>query len=171
MRRLTQRLTLRTRATLLATLIAGVTLTVAAVALVLTLESRLTNAADDLSRSRASDLLELAESGALPDTLTNVGDDGFAQVVTADGAVVASSANVEGKPPVTDLDPGEGFAVTTVEAYPSYSRCWPAAPGWSWAGRCAGWTGSAPRSTRSPRTGSTAGCPSRPSTTRSDGWP
>jgi signal transduction histidine kinase len=110
-----RRLTLRTRATLLATLITGVTLVVGSVVLVLTLQARLTDAADDLARSRVNDLLDLAANGDLPATLTNINDDGVAQVVNADGRVLASSANVDGKPPITSFAPGDELAVTTAD--------------------------------------------------------
>ena len=134
---------------------------------------------------------------------------------TADGRVLAASPNIEGRPPITDFDPGAELAVRTVdgpdddetETYRLWAGtgdqprrpghglrrdqprvgargvshpaplalrrrarwsccCWPSAPGWCWAGRCAGWTGSGPRSTPSPRTGWTGGCPSRTWTTR-----
>ncbi len=107
--------TLRTRATVLATVITGLTLLAASVALVLTLDSRLTAGADDLSRSRVNDLLDLAASGDLPATLTNVNDDGVAQVVSADGRVLAASPNIEGRPRITPFDPGAELAVRTVD--------------------------------------------------------
>lgn len=90
------RATLRTRATVLATAITGLTLAVASVALVLTLESRLTAGADALARSRVNDLLDLAATGDLPRELDNLDDEGVAQVVTADGRVLAASPNVAG---------------------------------------------------------------------------
>jgi signal transduction histidine kinase len=110
-----RRTTLRTRATVLATVITGITLLVASVALVVTLDSRLTAGADDLSRSRVNDLLDLAASGDLPATLTNVSDDGVAQVVGADGRVVAASPNIEGRPRITTFDPGPELAVRTLD--------------------------------------------------------
>lgn len=110
------RTTLRTRATILATLITGVTLMVASVALVLTLESRLTAGADALTRSRVNDLLDLAARGDLPPHLTNLDDEGVAQVVTDDGTVLAASPNVGGQPRISDVDPGDGYDVSTVEA-------------------------------------------------------
>ncbi len=111
-----RRATLRTRATILATLITGITLVVASSALVLTLENRLTAGADALARSRANDLLDLAASGDLPSRLTNLDDEGVAQVVSEDGSVLAASPNVSGQPPISEVDPGIGFAVSTVDA-------------------------------------------------------
>ena len=78
------RLSLRARATMAAVVLFGVTLAVASVLLVSTLESHLTAASDDLARARIHDLLVQAERGDLPATLRNVDDDGVAQVV-ADG--------------------------------------------------------------------------------------
>lgn len=97
--------TLRTRATLLATLITGLTLALASVALVLVLEDRLTAGTDALSRQRVDDLLVLAERGALPARITTIGDEGVAQVVGGDGRVLAASANIAGAPPISDLRP------------------------------------------------------------------
>lgn len=111
-------LTLRTRATLLATALTGITLGVASAVLMLTLQSHLTSGADALARSRVQDLLELAASGDLPSTLTTLNDDGVAQVVAANGRVLAASRNVAGRPRITTLAPAPGAApvVRTVGA-------------------------------------------------------
>ena len=58
-------LTLRTKATTIGTLAFALLLTLAAVLLVSTLESRLTEASDQLMRTRVQDLLEQARSGDL----------------------------------------------------------------------------------------------------------
>ncbi len=110
------RATLRTRATVLATAITGLTLAVASVALVLTLESRLTAGADALARSRVNDLLDLAATGDLPRELDNLDDEGVAQVVTADGRVLAASSNVAGQPRISTVSPGTALEVSTVDA-------------------------------------------------------
>lgn len=99
-----RRPSLRTRATALGTLAFAVLLTMGAVLLVTTLESRLTDASDDLSRSRLADYLDLARADDLPRSLRNVGDNGIAQVVDTDGHVVAASPNIEGRAAVADLD-------------------------------------------------------------------
>jgi signal transduction histidine kinase len=109
------RVTLRTRATLLATAITVLILALGSVALVLTLEARLSAGADDLARARVRDLLTLASAGQLPDTVTTL-DEGIAQVVTADGRVLASSPNVPGRLPIAGFDPGGRLAVRTVDA-------------------------------------------------------
>jgi signal transduction histidine kinase len=110
------RLSLRARATLLGTVVFAVLLTVGSVLLVSTLESRLTAASDQLSRSRVDDLLTLARRGALPTTLRNVDDNGLAQVVRADGTVAAASPNVAGEPAVAALHPGGRAETSTFRA-------------------------------------------------------
>lgn len=109
-------MTLRTRATLLAALITGVTLVAASVALVLSLEARLTAGADALARSRVDDLLELAANGDLPTRLTTLDDEGVAQVVADDGAVLAASPNIAGQPRISTVAPAGSLAVGTVDA-------------------------------------------------------
>jgi signal transduction histidine kinase len=111
-----RRLSLRTRATLLGTLAFAVLLAAGSVLLVSTLENRLTEASDQLSRSRVDDLLSLARTGDLPPTLRNVDDNGVAQVVTADGQVVAASPNITGDAPVGDLNPGSTPETSTFRA-------------------------------------------------------
>jgi signal transduction histidine kinase len=97
------RWTLRVRATLLGTVVFAVLLTVGSVLLVATLQSRLTEASDRLSRSRVDDLLALARTGDLPPVLRNVDDNGVAQVVGPDGTVLAASPNVAGDPAIAAL--------------------------------------------------------------------
>ncbi|GAA1164686.1 HAMP domain-containing sensor histidine kinase [Nocardioides aquiterrae] len=110
-----RRPSLRTRATLLGTLTAAVLLTVGSVLLVSTLENRLTDGSDRLSRSRVEDLLALARTGDLPATLRNVDDNGVAQVVAGD-TVVAASPNIAGDPPIADLRAGARPATSTFDA-------------------------------------------------------
>lgn len=110
-------LTLRTRTTLLATLVTGLTLVLGSIALVVTLDAHLRSGADDLAQSRVRDLLALAASGNLPRTLTNLDDNGVAQVVTADGSrVLAASPNVRSQGRIADFDPGSRLVVETVRA-------------------------------------------------------
>ena len=109
------RATLRTRATLLATAITVLILALGSVALVLTLEARLSEGADALARARVRDLLTLASAGELPDTVTTL-DEGIAQVVTTDGRVLASSPNVPGRLPIAGFDPGDRLDVRIVDA-------------------------------------------------------
>ena len=101
------RWSLRVRATLLGTFVFAVLLSAASVVLIETLESRLTEASDQLSRSRVDDLLSLARTGDLPRVLRNVDDNGVAQVVGPGGTVLAASPNISGDPPIADLAAGE----------------------------------------------------------------
>jgi signal transduction histidine kinase len=110
------RIGLRSRATLLGVAVAALLLTVGAVLLVSTLEERLTDASDQLSRSRVEDVLDLAASGDLPAHLRTVNDDGVAQVVTADGSVAAASPNITGRPAIAALDATGTPQVRTFEA-------------------------------------------------------
>lgn len=110
------RLSLRARATLFGTLVVAVLITIGSILLVSTLESRLTEASDQLSRSRVEDLLRLARSGDLPHTLRNVDDNGVAQVVAADRTVLAASPNLTGDPAIADLHPSRRAATSTFQA-------------------------------------------------------
>ena len=111
-----RRLSLRTRATLIGTLVFAVLLALGSVLLVTTLEDRLTRATDQLSRTRVDDLLTLASSGDLPTTLRNIDDNGVAQVVSANGTVLAASPNVSGAPAVADRQPGGRPETSTFRA-------------------------------------------------------
>jgi signal transduction histidine kinase len=110
------RLSLRARATVLALLLFAALLTTGSVLLVSTLESRLTEVSDQVSRSRVEELLAMARTGELPQTLRNVDDNGVAQVVAGDHTVLASSENVAGDPPIADLHPGRRAATSTFRA-------------------------------------------------------
>ncbi len=93
-------LSLRVRATAVASLLCAVVLAAGGVLLVTTLDRHLTSGSDDLSRSRVRDLLDQASSGELPTVLRNVNDDAVAQVFTSDGTVLAASPNIEGAGPI-----------------------------------------------------------------------
>ena len=88
--------TVRVRTTIVAALFAGLTLTIGSLALVRILDHSLVRNGDGLARARTLDLVDLAQRGALPATLTNVGENDFAQVVSADGRVLAASPNITG---------------------------------------------------------------------------
>ena len=110
-----RRLSLRTRATLLGTAAFAVLLAVGAFLLVSTLETRLTQASDQLSRSRVRDLLSLARTDKLPASLVNVDDNGAAQVVGPRGQVLATSANLPARP-IAHLDAGPTLRTATFRA-------------------------------------------------------
>jgi signal transduction histidine kinase len=111
-----RRLSLRARATILGIALFAALLTIGSVLLVSTLESRLTEASDEVSRSRVEELLAVARSGELPQTLRNVDDNGVAQVVTVDRTVLSASPNIAGDPPVADLHPGRRAVTSTFQA-------------------------------------------------------
>jgi signal transduction histidine kinase len=103
------RLSVRARGTLLATLVSGTALLVGAVLLLLTLDHSLHASGDDLARSRVRDLGALARTGALPTSLDGIGGEGVGQVFTRDGTVLAASPNITGDPPITSpAAPGPG---------------------------------------------------------------
>jgi signal transduction histidine kinase len=97
------RLSLRVKATLVGILLFVGLLAGGALLLVSTLENRLTDSADQLSRSRVQDLLHLAQTGDLPEVISNVSDNGMAQVVDQHGRVLAASANILARSAVADL--------------------------------------------------------------------
>lgn len=100
-------MSLRTKATVLAVIAFAVLLVGGSLLLVGTLESRLTGASDQVSRSRVADLLQLARTGALPAQLRTVDDNGVAQVVGPHGTVLAASPNIAGAPAIAEL-PADG---------------------------------------------------------------
>lgn len=110
------RLSLRARATLLGGLVLAALLAIGSILLVSTLESRLTDASDQVSRSRVNELLTLARTGDLPLVIENIDDNGAAQVVGPGGAVLAASANIAGSPAVADLHPGSRPQTGTFQA-------------------------------------------------------
>ncbi len=94
----------RARTTLLAFVLVAATLALASYLLLLTLERSVTANRDEVSRSFALNLGRSAARGELTAEIA-VGDDSMAQVVTADGEVVAESANLTGAGPVTAVPP------------------------------------------------------------------
>ncbi|MGH8965637.1 MAG: HAMP domain-containing protein, partial [Actinomycetes bacterium] len=109
----------RARMTTLAVLLVAVALTLGAVALAQTLERSLTRSGDNLARSRAQDFAALLVTGNLPGTLTNVAEDSVAQVVAADGSVLAASPNITGAGPISSFTPdGDSPVVRTMGAVP-----------------------------------------------------
>jgi signal transduction histidine kinase len=109
----------RARSTLLAVLAVTGALVLASVLLVGTLSRSLTRAEDDQARARAAELASLAASGDLPAEVAGIGDDSLAQVVAADGTVLAASANIAGRPAVSGFLPaGDRPAVRTMRDLP-----------------------------------------------------
>lgn len=103
---MTNRVGLRVRITVLASLAVGAALTLGAVFLVNLLRSRLDDAASTAAELRARDIAALASAGALPNPLALPGEEtAFVQVVDSQGHVVVSSENVEGEPAISALRP------------------------------------------------------------------
>ena len=101
---------MRLRLTAAATATTLAVLLVAAAGLVLAFARSQSAAADDLARARVSELAARAEQGQVPRVITDVGDDGFAQVVAGD-RVVGASASLADAPPVTGWQPPAGAPV------------------------------------------------------------
>ena len=96
---------LRLRLTAIAALVLVAILALAAVAIVLLFQRSLQATTDDLSRTRARDVAAAVEGGVLSQVLVDVGDDSVAQVVAADGRVLAASANLGDSGPITSRRP------------------------------------------------------------------
>ena len=94
-------LSLRSRTTFTAVALVAVVLGAGAWVLLTTLDRQLVAATDLTSRATARDLVGMVGEDRLPDVLTQVGDDGVAQVFAADGTVLAASANITGRGPIT----------------------------------------------------------------------
>ena len=107
---------LRSRATVVATVLCALVLIGGSVILVGTLDRQLTSSRDDLSRSRVRDLIDQAAAGNLPAVLRNVNEDSVAQVFTEDGSVVAASANIQGQPPIVSVPTSSDGEARTIRA-------------------------------------------------------
>ncbi|MCU1378876.1 MAG: Signal transduction histidine kinase [Acidimicrobiales bacterium] len=97
-----QRLTtVRARTTVAATVLVGVAVAVASLALVVTLHRSLVTHVDDVADVQAADVAGLAAQGSLPRALTRANDDGTTtQVVDAGGRVVAATADLDERLPI-----------------------------------------------------------------------
>jgi signal transduction histidine kinase len=92
--------TVRFRVTAMATAIVIVVLVGVGAGLVLNQRRTLTETLDEMMDSRVDELAAELESGA-PPSLENLGeDDSVAQLVTADGRVIASSRSIDGAGPI-----------------------------------------------------------------------
>ena len=95
----------RGRTTVLATLVVALALTAAAWGLLAVLAHSLRTDRDTLARARAETLAQQAATGQLPRRVTDVGEDGMAQVVAVDGTVLAASSGLAGAGPVSRTPP------------------------------------------------------------------
>jgi len=106
--------TIRFRVTALATLAVLVVLLVTSVVLVASQRRTLTSNVDE-GLVQGAQITEAALSGGMPSVLTGFADeDTVAQVVSADGRVLASTANLAGRGPVAPLPTSAGSTVRTV---------------------------------------------------------
>jgi signal transduction histidine kinase len=97
-------LSVRGRTTLAAVVLVAVVLGAGAWVLVVTLDHQLTSSTDQVSRTQLRELLDEVAAGPLPPVLAQVNDDAVAQVMTPDGTVLAASANITGRGPITAPD-------------------------------------------------------------------
>ena len=98
---------IRNRTTVVAAAVTGLTLTGASALLVWALQDSLTESRDGAARARLDRLVAQVEAGRLP-ALLPVDEDEMAQVVDADGNVVAASVGLGDAPAVTTLSPPPG---------------------------------------------------------------
>jgi signal transduction histidine kinase len=106
---------IRVRTTAAAVLVVGVSLLIAAVAMVIVLKRSLRDHVQSSAHIRAEAIADELELGSL-NAVTVVGDEDeeFVQVVNADGQVVSASPNVAGQAPMASLKPGEASEVEPV---------------------------------------------------------
>jgi signal transduction histidine kinase len=89
------RISLRLRITLLTTLVVAVALALGGVLIVMSLESELLGAADDVGKERAQEIAGLAAEGTLPRTLPDLEDPETPAEVVANGRVIAATAGLD----------------------------------------------------------------------------
>ncbi len=97
----------RVRTTVAATLVVGLALVLASVAMVVFLGRSLTSDVRDAALGRAAAVAAVIGRGAEPDLESGEADDEFVQVLFPDGQVAASSANVTDEPALASVLPGD----------------------------------------------------------------
>ena len=97
-------MSVRLRITMVAALLATLTIAIAAAALVVTLRNSLIHTSDVSSRTQATELTKAVASGVLTDEIT-IREDGIAQVVADDGTVLAVSDNAKGAGRISSVVP------------------------------------------------------------------
>jgi signal transduction histidine kinase len=112
--------TIRARTTAAAALVVAGTLLLGAVLLVVVMRRTLERNVDDAVRRRAQDVAALVRQEALPDVLAQTTEEAnVVQVVDAQGRVLASTANLAGRPPIVRLQPdARGSGPRTVSGLP-----------------------------------------------------
>lgn len=108
----------RVRVTVAATVIVAMVLVAVLAWAVMAQRRTLTDSVDNRVRQRAADLAALVQGGTITETLTGErDDDGLAQLVDADGDVVAASPNIAGEQPIAP-PPGDDEQLRTVGDLP-----------------------------------------------------
>jgi signal transduction histidine kinase len=106
---------IRVRTTAAAVLVVGVSLLIAAVAMVVLLKRSLREHVQSSAHIRAEAIADELDLGAsLAVTAVGDEDEEFVQVLDAEGSVVLSSPNVSGEGPIVRLAPGEARSVEPV---------------------------------------------------------
>jgi signal transduction histidine kinase len=108
---------MRGRTTAAAAAVVGVALALGGLVLVFALRLTLTGQVTDTARLRAAAIVELLDAGSAPADLTLADEeDWLAQVVNADGFVVAATPRLAGRPPVARLHAGDTARVRSLPA-------------------------------------------------------
>ncbi|MFF3879084.1 sensor histidine kinase [Streptomyces sp. NPDC001978] len=105
--------TVRVRSTIAAVLVVGAALVVGAMMLLGVLRNTLTHEVRSAARLQAEEVAVLLASGQDLPALPAAEDEQFVQVLDGGGHVVASSPNVEGKPAIVQLRPGQSAQIAT----------------------------------------------------------
>ena len=103
---------IRSRTTLIAVLVVGVSVSLAMTALVLTARKSLIDQIASNADARAQDIALLAKAGSVPNPIPGRGEDLLVQVLDSRGTVVASSGSIEGQAPLVDVKIAPGASRT-----------------------------------------------------------
>jgi signal transduction histidine kinase len=105
--------TIRAITTAVATIVVALALTVGAIALVAAARRTMVDEVTEAAGKQAAEVVGQLESGRPPVLEVAGSDEQMVQVMTPAGAVVASSSNVAGEPPVARMAPGQSAQVIT----------------------------------------------------------
>jgi signal transduction histidine kinase len=105
--------TIRAITTAVATIVVAIALVVGAAGLIAALRRTMVDEVAEAARAQASDVVRQLEAGRPPVLEVAGADEQLIQVMTPAGAVVASSLNMEGRPAVVRLAPGQSANVVT----------------------------------------------------------
>jgi len=109
----------RARSTIAATAVVAVALVVAGVTAMTLQRSSLVDAIDTALTGRVNDLAALIVDGSIPTQITAPGGDAtLVQIVDGDGGVIASSPNITGEEPISDIRPAPGAQTATTQTLP-----------------------------------------------------